>query len=240
MAALEPAEEEAIATKVVELLSRTPYACSSLSQLSTRPGNFVYRGVLAQPSRSADGNLAESVIIKHSTNTDTPYQAFEESLLNSLTKRSSLTTLKTVINIPRLYLFNRETNIQVLQDFIDTDSLRAFLFSPMTDNALSRTTPVAIGRSLGVWLRSFHTWGSAPEQASLRKQMCQHDQMRRVKYDYTYGSFVEVLRQHAELLQGQEKTLKTVQDAIAKELEKPSSEDDEGWGLIHGDFWSGK
>ncbi|KAH8904933.1 hypothetical protein BR93DRAFT_881392 [Coniochaeta sp. PMI_546] len=236
MAPLEPAAD-AIVKKVLEQLSRTPYACSSLSQLSTRPGNYVYRGMLLQPTLGS--NSAETVIIKHTTNPDTPYQGFEKSLLNSLAKISPVTASSAVIQTPRLYLFSQETNIQVLEDFTNTDSLRAFLFSPATDLSLPQSSPAAIGRSLGLWLRSFHTWASAPEQSPLQEQMWQHDPMRKVKYDYTYGSFVEVLGHYPELLRDHENALTSVQDAIAKELDKPSTERDEGWGIIHGDFWSG-
>jgi hypothetical protein len=68
MAPLQQVEEDAIATQVLQQLSRTPYACSSLTQQSTRPGNFVYRGVLAQPLAIQDVATAGSIIIKHSTN----------------------------------------------------------------------------------------------------------------------------------------------------------------------------
>jgi len=68
MAPLEPAEEDAIPMQLLQELSRTAYVCSSLSSpLSSRPGNLVYRGVLAQPIRTPDGATVQSIIIKHST-----------------------------------------------------------------------------------------------------------------------------------------------------------------------------
>jgi hypothetical protein len=151
-----------------------------------------------------------------------------------------LYTATTVIKTPRLCLFDRETEIQILEDFTDTTGLKWTLISPNAGTLLPPPIPATIGRHLGSWLRSFHTWALAPEQAALRAQMWQNDPMRKVKFTFTYESFLNVLENYPELLEGHERTLQTVRDAMAKEFERPSTEDDEGWGLIHGDFWSGK
>ena len=238
MAPLEPAGEDAIPTKLLQQLSRTPYACSSLlPPLSTRPGNFVYRGILAEPIHTQDGATAKSIIIKHYT--DTTPKIFEELLLNSLANYSQCTTTATV-RPPRLYLYDRESNIQVLEDFSNTNGLRAMMFSADAHNLLPSPSTATIGRHLGVWLRSFHTWASAPEQAALRAQMWQNDPMRKIKYLFTYDSVLKVLENYPELLEGHEKTLDTILDAMAKEFERPSTEEGDGYGLLHGDFWSGK
>lgn len=165
---------------------------------------------------------------------------FDESLLKSIAESSTLSTTSTIIKAPRLFLFNRETNTQILEDFHDTDGFKSMLLSKNVENLLPNPSPVIIGRHLGSWLRSFHTWALAPEQAALQAQVWQNDRMRKIKYVFTYDSFLKVLENYPELLKGHEKTLKTVQDVMAKEFEKPSTEEDEGWGLIHGDFWSGK
>ncbi|KIN08845.1 hypothetical protein OIDMADRAFT_111115 [Oidiodendron maius Zn] len=217
MAPLEPAGEDAIPTKLLQQLSQTPYACSSpLLPLSTRPGNFVYRGILAEPIRTQDGATAKSIIIKHYT--DTGPKIFEELLLQSLANYLPSATTVTV-KPPRLYL--------------------AMLFSADTHNLLPSPSTATIGRHLGLWLRSFHTWASAPEQAALRAQMWQNDPMRKIKYLFTYDSVLKVLENYPELLEGHEKTLDTILDAMAKEFERPSTEEGDGYGLLHGDFWSG-
>lgn len=149
-------------------------------------------------------------------------------------------TTTTVIKAPRLYVYNRETNIQVLEDFSNTAGFKSMLFSPNADNLLPQTSPATIGRHLGSWLWSFHTWASAPEQAALRAQILQDDPMRKLKRLLTYDGFLGVLENYPELLEGHKKTLETIQDVMIKEFEKPPTEEDENWGLIHGDFWSGK
>jgi hypothetical protein len=67
MAPLDQVEEDAIAARVLQELSETPYACSSLTQLTGGTANFVYRGILARPLTAQDGSTVKSVIIKHST-----------------------------------------------------------------------------------------------------------------------------------------------------------------------------
>jgi hypothetical protein len=64
--------------------------------------------------------------------------------------------------------------------------------------------------------------------------------MRKLKRFITYDGFLGVLENYPELLQGRKKTLEAIRDIMAKEFEKPPTEEDENWGLIHGDFWSGK
>ena len=145
-----------------------------------------------------------------------------------------------MIKAPRLYQLDRETNTQVLEDFADTDGFKSVLFSPNADNLLPESSRMIIGHQLGFWLRSLHSWASAPEQAALRALMWQNDRTRKMKYLYTYDGFLKVLENYPELLKGHQKTLEIVRDVTAKDFEKPSTEEDEGWGLIHGDFWSGK
>ncbi len=65
--ASEQAEEDPTSKNLLAQLSGTRYACSSLTPLASRPANFVYRGVLATPLTTQDGDVASSVIIKYCT-----------------------------------------------------------------------------------------------------------------------------------------------------------------------------
>ena len=66
MAPLEQVEEDNISVSVLQELLKTPYACSSLTQLTGGTANFVYRGTLTRPLPAQNGSTAKSVIIKHS------------------------------------------------------------------------------------------------------------------------------------------------------------------------------
>lgn len=65
--------------------------------------------------------------------------------------------------------------------------------------------------------------------------------MRKLKYLITYDSFIEVVEQFPEILGGNKKTLENVKDMAAKEFQKMARDmRAEDWGIIHGDFWTGK
>lgn len=222
---------------VLHRLSQTHYACSSLSKLATRPANFVYRGVLTKSCLTDNGTTATTVIIKHSI--DSVHTETDESLLSSLASLlpAQASGKTVVIKAPRLYLFDRETNTQVLEDLINAGSFKSILFSPAADSLVPQ--PPVIGRHLGSWLRSFHDWSSAPQQAAIRNQLWQKDPVRKLKYLVTFDVFLAVLEKFPELLEDHQQTLKEVQEAMAADFQKPSTDADEGWGLIHGDLWSG-
>ncbi|QYS97796.1 Phosphotransferase enzyme family protein [Trichoderma simmonsii] len=245
----EDGDADTASKHVLQQLSDTVYACSSLSPLSSRPGNFVYRGVLVHPLSAKDEAPVRTVIIKHcttSTSEDAPDHMarrvdgpnFEELLLNSIAHFSPLTDPSILIKVPRLHLLDEASNIQVLEDFIDSTGLKSMLLSAEASNLLPSSLE-AIGFALGLWLRAFHVWAAAPEQAALRAQMWQSDPMRKTKYLFTYHVFLKVLETHPEVLEDHREILEKIQDTISKEYERPSTEDDEDLGLIHGDFWSG-
>ncbi|ORY61717.1 kinase-like domain-containing protein [Pseudomassariella vexata] len=250
MAPLDKAEEDALIQQILEQLSQTPYACSSLTKLSGGTANFLYRGTLLQSLYSQDGATkatTKTVVVKSSTNfaaanrdfpLDVTRCVFEETMLRALVDFLS-TTPNTVVKAPRLYLFDRRTNTQVLKHLLNTTDLRSILLSPSVNNFLPQSSPASVGHALGYWLRSFHRWISAPAQAALRAEVGSNEGMRKHKFLITYGSFLEILELYPELVEDHRKTLEDVEDAMKKEFDKPPIDGDDDWGLIHGDFWTG-
>jgi len=150
-------------------------------------------------------------------------------------------TKDLIIKTPRLYLFSRQTNTQVIEDLLNTDDLKSVLFLPNVADRLTPSNAATIGQHLGSWLQSFHAWASAPEQADLRASVGENRPMRDLKRMVSYDGFMAVLKNYPELLVGHEEELKTISDAMGKEFEKLSGDElEDGWGLIHGDYWSGK
>ncbi|KAH8898608.1 hypothetical protein GQ53DRAFT_710494 [Thozetella sp. PMI_491] len=250
MASLQQVDEDAIPAKALELLSQTTYACSSISEpLATRPGNYVYRGILSQPLTGQDGVVATSVIIKYSidlkstnkegSTVDAKRCAFEEVLFKAVAEFSPKISDTAVIRAPRIHLYDHERNIQVLEDLTNTTGFKMMLFSSDGDKLIPESSRRNIGRYLGSWLRSFHTWASAPQQATLRGKILSDDPMRKLKLRISYNSFLGVLENYPELLEGHRELLETIRNAKAKEFEKPATDADEDWGLIHGDLWCG-
>lgn len=67
MAPLSNEEKDTLLCKVSQVLSETPYACSSLMQLTNGTTNFVFRGELVHPIfDQVTGKTASTVIVKHS------------------------------------------------------------------------------------------------------------------------------------------------------------------------------
>lgn len=214
MSSVNPAVDDTITTELLQQLLHTPYACLSLSPpLSSRPGNFVYRGILARPIHAQDGTMARSIIVKHCA--DRVPKIFEELLLHLLANFSISTTITTV-RTPRLFLYDRETNTQVLEDFSNTYGFKTMFSSLDPQNYVPSLRAATIGRQLGFWLRSFHTWSSAPEQAALRAQMWRNDSMRKTKHVFTYDGVIRVIKNFPELSKDHEKSLVTISNELAK------------------------
>jgi len=66
--------------------------------------------------------------------------------------------------------------------------------------------------------------------------------MRELKEQISYGSFMTVLQNSVpRLLDEHREKLAAVRNAVAMEFQLPASHDGgSNWGLVHGDFWSGK
>lgn len=162
-------------------------------------------------------------------------------MLTALNDLPAFTTDHISVKTPRIYLFNRDTNTQIHEDFPSALDLKSFLVSPTANRDLSQPFATSIGYALGSWLRTFHTWTSAPAQAELRKQIGQNSPMRELKYLVSYKNVIQIVEQFPEILEGNRKTLEDVRAMAIKEFTREAGDGGgENWGIIHGDLWSGK
>lgn len=162
-------------------------------------------------------------------------------MLHAMNKYSPTTTDHISVKTPHLYLFNPEMNIQVIEDFQDTLDLETMLVTLHETKIPSQSIVKSVNRALGAWLRSFHTWTSAPQQSGLRSEVWKNEPMRKLKLRITYDVFLKVVENFPDILESHQETLEEVREMGVKEFEREPSEDaDEDWGIIHGDFWSGK
>lgn len=143
---------------------------------------------------------------------------------------------------PRLYHFNRTANIQVLQDIQGAWDLREVLDAPSADALVSQTQIADAGRAAGVWLRRFHQWAVEPAQQTFAQEVVRNDGMRRLKRRVTCDSFIGVLENFPDIYEPHATTLDLFKDMAQQEFQRlPGLTDEEdGWGVIHADFWSGK
>ncbi|KAI1307514.1 kinase-like domain-containing protein [Xylaria venustula] len=249
MTLLSQEEKDDLVHNVLQALSETPYACYSLTHLTNGTTNFVFRGTLVRPIRRDENEsavVASTVIVKHSLphaalNRDLPIDAsrtlYEESMLDAL---NDFNPGVVEVKAPRLYLFIRERNIQVLEDFPATEDLKSVFVSSNRDKILTRQVATSLGHDIGVWLRSFHDWSMSPN--ARLEGFGDNEPMRKLKYTITYDSYLRVLENHfPDLLEGHQSILQEVKETATKEFEKISTGEngDKNWGLIHGDFWTG-
>jgi fructosamine-3-kinase len=138
----------------------------------------------------------------------------------------SLITIQT----PKIYPFKPETNTQIYSDLALSTDLKTYALT----NTLTHSECARLGFALGRWIKNFHTWGAAPEQASLREKMKESTEMRALKYQINYPTMVATIANFPEILEES----REIFEAVAKDIkDRLDSEDGD---LIHGDFWTGK
>ncbi|BDD64082.1 hypothetical protein MAP00_008928 [Monascus purpureus] len=231
-------EKDDIRDLIAQQLSQTSFNCSSLVRLSGGTANFVYRGT---PSSSP----ADSIIIKHGEDylasnpafkLDTERCDFEEAILQALNDCPPYSGNNITVKAPRLFYFNQENKIQVLEDLPNSVDLKSFLLSEVS-HGVSQNSARSLGRALGSWLRSFHVWGEKPAQTKLRQKLGKHNYMKGLKYHVNYVGLVESIDRFPAILQGSRDVFEKVRDFAATELEE--REVNEEYNIVHGDLWTG-
>lgn len=144
----------------------------------------------------------------------------------------------TIVRAPGLYHFSSVSGTHIQEDVSGTGGFTFMAMGAESETLFPGTTLTAIGLTLGSWLRAFHAWADAPEQAELRELLPQDDRMRKTKCDYTFNSFLDILDKFPELTEGHEEILHAIRDAKLKEFSQVPVGD--GWGIVHGDLWGGK
>lgn len=144
---------------------------------------------------------------------------------------------KITVKTPRLLDFNRETNTQVFEDLPNSIDLKNFLLSKVSHD-LSESSGRALGRALGSWLRSFHHWTAEKEQIESTKILGENKVMKDLKFWVNYTLLLDTIENFPDILEGNRDIFEKVRDLAAAELEQQSHDD--RYGVIHGDFWTGK
>ncbi|KAE8150745.1 kinase-like domain-containing protein [Aspergillus avenaceus] len=240
--------EEVLADAILAELSATPYACSSVEQLSGGTANFVFRGTLLRPLE--DGT--ETVVIKHTEDYVASNREFklsaercliEKSILNSLNNFPGTeftsdedTTKQFTARTPRHFYFNPSTNTQVMENLPDAVDLKSFFVSHVANQNVPREWAVSLGRTLGRWLASFHSWTKETSQMDLELEMEKNRMWQDLKFSINYENLVNLVGMYPELLESSRGIFEKVKDMARSETGR---KDGDGYGVIHGDFWSG-
>lgn len=142
-----------------------------------------------------------------------------------------------MVKTPNLLYFDQNTHTLVLEDLPNSADLKTFLLSGLPE-PLPRSSALSIGRALGSWLRSLHTWSAKDEQSSSKQNLLDNKPMQQIKFYANYTLLVETIGNFPTLLEESRGVFEQVRDAAAAELTSEDHSDE--YGIIHGDFWTGK
>lgn len=137
-------------------------------------------------------------------------------------------------------MFDETTSTQVLEDLASAVDLKTILVSPDNETILLPSAGLYVGQNLGVWLRGFHEWTSVPAQDEFRELVAKNRAMQELKHRLACNGALKAAQDFPELFDDNMEWAKQVEEASAKELEQSLSNSNNDWGVIHGDFWTGK
>lgn len=141
-----------------------------------------------------------------------------------------------IVRTPRLFHFNPETNTQIQEYLPNSVNLKVYALSHFTSNDESlKSHCLAIGKGLGLWLRSFHAWASDPAQSKLQSQIKLNEPMQALKNSINYANLVSRINKFPTILED----AREVFEAVKKDSEAELT-DESQLQIIHGDFWTGK
>ena len=142
---------------------------------------------------------------------------------------------------PTLLLLDIAARTQVHEDFGDALNGSTILRSSTATDCTLATT---IGFDLGSCLKSFHEWASSGSNP-LRwgPDGIINEPMRQMKHRANYDSFMGVLDKFPGIITDEcREVLAKVKSMASQELARQpgTDQEDQHWGLIHGDCCSGK
>ena len=144
---------------------------------------------------------------------------------------------KISVKTPRLLDFNQETDTQVLEDLPNSIDLKNFLLSGVSDD-LPESSGRALGGALGSWLKLFHQWTAEEQQMESTRLLGENKVMRDLKFWVNYTMLMDTIENFPGILEEGRDIFEKVRGLAVAELERQSHDD--GYGIIHGDFWTGK
>lgn len=167
-----------------------------------------------------------------------PIQHFENAILQALDGGLLSSSQENItVKTPRILHFDQETNTQIMEDLPNSLDLKNFLLSELAQD-VSESSARSLGYSLGSWLRSFHEWGTKQEQRETRELLNQNRTMKDIKFYVNYSMLLDTIANFPGILEESRGVLEEVHKFAAAELKKEDRDDE--YGLIHGDFWTGK
>jgi 5-methylthioribose kinase len=152
-------------------------------------------------------------------------------MLTALSAKPLVSYNNVQVVAPKLYHYDSTKGNLFMEDMVDTVDLKRYITENKT--SLVQAAVERLGTALGKWLASFHVWGAAEEQNSLRVAVATNP-ITQLKYAINYGRLEATIELAPGILASSRQLFKDMAIAYKEEF-------DLGKGtLIHGDFWTGK
>jgi hypothetical protein len=139
-------------------------------------------------------------------------------------------------------LYLPSSHIQIIEDLQPALDCASLLTS--RNKVSMQTDWSAVGFALGVWLHMFHDWTQKPAQDDLRSAMGCNQASRDLKWRTTYSTIVSIAKMIPTVSEEELDVLQKVRARAERQHQPathiPGDRDPEYFGLIHGDFWTGK
>ncbi|RYP15229.1 hypothetical protein DL765_005868 [Monosporascus sp. GIB2] len=242
---MNPDAQDDVATSVLKTLENTPFAPSSLKQLSGGTANYIYRVTLAAPLQ--DGTT--EVLAKHGEDYVKDSPDFKLTLLRCRVEEECLKSLSDLaiigdtdpgdefsytVKTPRFFYFDEGSNTQIQEYLAQGIDLKTYVLKtyPAHTHESSRPQCYQLGKALGRWLRNFHGWSA--RQPGLRQTVSKNKEMQQLKQMINFGWLLQRVEQYPGVLRHARPVFEEVRNMAASELD---SEDE--LQIIHGDFWTG-
>lgn len=161
-------------------------------------------------------------------------QVIEEMILNALRTLPPSKIGSTVVKSPYLYHFDYATHTQILEDLPAAQDLKSYIIAQK--HSFPESLARSIGRGLGEWLRAFHAWTEDDARSDLKGRMCADRFMAELKFTVNYDNMIQTVQKFPGALKESRGVFEKVKEMAREEIGKPHGE---GFGLIHGDFWTG-
>jgi len=143
---------------------------------------------------------------------------------------------------PLNLLYLPSPKIQIIEDVHPALDYASLLMATNTDIPLSVWS--AVGLALGEWLHALHHWTQEPAQSDLRNRMEGNVASHDLKWRTTYATIVDIVTTVPAITEDHLDVLREVRARAEREHEEAMqgqvAEDMELYGIVHGDFWTGK
>ncbi|KAJ5757275.1 uncharacterized protein N7511_007457 [Penicillium nucicola] len=223
-------------TDILQILSDTPYACSTIQRLSGGVVNATYHGVLSRPL--TDGS--SEIIVKVSEDFASLSAPIELPASRSIKEFAVLEALNMglspvirydglTVRPPCPYWLSSEHHLQVMENLPNTIDLSKYFLTP-AGGAISDHYASSIGRALGLWLRAFHAKTSEESHLTYLKAVGRNVMNRTAMYSFYLSRLEQNIAGFPHIFC---ELGETIVSYVTKKLE---CEKGESPGLIHGDL----